>query len=275
MVLQKYIFAVVLGLTSVIAMAGDPVKAPDDKKFKTFFSTPVATDPVQSKFTDSVYNKIGLFVYGMEKAVFYQAYKGYQYLLSKGMLSNSNYLTIADYSQSSTNKRLYVIDLFEGRVLFNTYVSHGKNSGSEYATSFSNSRNSNKTSLGFMITAETYKGKAGYSLKLDGLENGINDNVRERYVVMHGSRFVNDRRIYEKGTIANSLGCPAIPSTESRQVIDVIKGGSCFFSYSPDEMYSRTSPVLNAVFQWPSIDQNTANSQQGGNTVTQASYQQH
>jgi hypothetical protein len=274
MALAKYILALTLGLSSLAASAKDNDNLPDEKNFPSFFSGPASASPEQSRLVDSVYNKIGLFAYNLNKNVFYQAYKGYQYLLSKGVLRNINYLTIADYSQSSTNKRLYVIDLKEGRVLFNTYVSHGKNSGREYATSFSNSNSSNKSSLGFMVTDATYKGKAGYSLILNGLEQGINDNVRERHIVMHGSRFVNDRRIWERGAIANSLGCPAIPAEDSKRIIDVIKGGTLFFSYSPDEMYTRTSSVLNANFQWPSlIPQNTATTEPSGNAV-QTSFQQ-
>lgn len=275
MVLAKWIFGWMVTFSTVAAIAAGNDNMPDEKNFPSFFSTPAAASPEQSKLVDSVYNKIGLFAYGLDKNVFYQAYKGYQYLLSKGVLRNINYLTIADYSQSSTNRRLYVIDLKDGKVLFNTFVSHGKNSGREFATSFSNNNSSNKSSLGFMVTDGTYKGKAGYSLLLDGLEQGINDNVRERHIVMHGSRFVNDRRVWERGSIANSLGCPAIPLEDAKRIIDVIKGGTCFFSYSPDEMYLRTSSVLNSNFQWPSLitQPNTNNVQAAGNTI-QASLQQ-
>jgi hypothetical protein len=200
---------------------------------------------------DSIYKKAALYTYGLDRAVFFDAFKGYEYLLMKGKLSNPDLLTIADYSQSAKKRRLYVIDIKQGKLLFNTFVSHGRGSGVEYAADFSNSQHSNKSSLGFMITGETYIGTAGYSLRLDGVEDGINNQVRIRNVVMHGSRFVNYERIYERGTIGNSLGCPAIPLSDHRQVIDKIKGGSCLFIYSDVPHYKRSSSILNADFEWP------------------------
>jgi hypothetical protein len=160
----------------------------------------------------------------------------------------------------------------EGKVLFNTFVSHGKNSGVEYASDFSNSQHSNKSSVGFMITAETYVGIAGYSLRLDGVEEGINHQVRIRNIVMHGSQFVNYERIYEKGTIGNSLGCPAIPMSDHKQVIDRIKGGSLLFIYSDEAHYKRSSAILNAKFDWPVLKKSTTSTavvQQGNNSSAQ------
>lgn len=141
------------------------------------------------------------------------------------------------------------MDLKAGRLLFNTFVSHGKNSGEEYATSFSNVKESNKSSLGFLVTAETYNGKAGYSLRFDGMEPGINDKVRYRDIVFHGSKFVNQQRVEDRGMIGKSLGCPAVPYEVHRKIIEVIKGGSCFFINHPDEVYAHTSPILNARFE--------------------------
>ena len=138
---------------------------PDDKNMPSLLSGSIGS-PAFIHHVDSVYDRIGLLSYGLEREVFSKAYKGYQYLQQKGQLRKSNLLTICDYSQSSSNKRLYVIDLVQGKLLYNTYVSHGKNSGEEFATSFSNITNSNKSSLGFMVTAETYSGKAGYSMRL-------------------------------------------------------------------------------------------------------------
>jgi hypothetical protein len=219
--------------------------------FQSFFPSAVSESSPEFEAADSVYRLAALYTYGLDRMVFFNAYKGYQYLLSKGKLSNPDILSIADYSQSGKKKRLYVIDLKQGKVLFNTFVSHGKNSGSEYASDFSNSQHSNKSSIGFMITAESYVGSAGYSLRLDGVEAGINDQVRIRNIVMHGSRFVNYERIYERGTIGNSLGCPAIPLSDHKLVIDKIKGGSCLFIYSDEAHYKRLSAILNADFKWP------------------------
>lgn len=232
---------------------GDSTRAAPSAKngFQSFFPAAVSESSPEFKAADSVYRLAALYTYGLDRTVFFNAYKGYQYLLLKDKLSNTDILTIADYSQSAKKKRLYVIDLKNGKLLYNTFVSHGKNSGVEYASDFSNSQHSNKSSIGFMITAESYVGTAGYSLKLDGLEEGINDQVRLRNIVMHGSRFVNYERIYERGTIGNSLGCPAIPMSDHKQVIDKIKGGSCLFIYSDEAHYKRSSAILNADFKWP------------------------
>ena len=204
--------------------------------------------PVIKRLSDSIYNLISLGSYGLDREVFFSAYKGYQYLLSKGLLTKTNVLSICDYSQSSNNKRLYVVDLVNSRLLYNTYVSHGRNSGGEYATSFSNLHNSNKSSLGFLVTAETYSGKAGYSMRFKGIEPGINDQVRNRDIVLHGSRFVNEGIMNLRGTIGKSLGCPAVPIEYSKKIIQVIKGGSCYYAHYPDSWYMHTSRVLNSTF---------------------------
>ena len=204
--------------------------------------------PVIKRLSDSIYNLISLGSYGLDREVFFSAYEGYQYLLNKGLLTKTNVLTICDYSQSSNNKRLYVVDLVNSRLLYNTYVSHGRNSGGEYATSFSNLHNSNKSSLGFLVTAETYSGKAGLSMRFKGVEPGINDQVRNRDIVLHGSRFVNEGIMNLRGTIGKSLGCPAVPAEYHKQIIDVIKGGSCYYAHYPDSWYMHTSRVLNSSF---------------------------
>src|SRR3978361_299774 len=152
---------------------------PDEKNFPSLFSNS-ANSPLLKKTADSIYDLISLGEYGLERDVFFNAFKGYQYLENHGLLRRTNLLTICDYSQSSNNKRLYVIDLLNSRLLFNTFVSHGRNSGNEFATSFSNYDNSNKSSQGFMVTGGTYSGKAGFCLRLNGMEAGINDHVKSR-----------------------------------------------------------------------------------------------
>jgi hypothetical protein len=197
---------------------------------------------------DSLYQQLQLANAGLEKEVFFKAYKGYLYLLTQGLVQNAGKLTIADFSQSSRNKRLYVIDLELQALSFQTFVSHGKNSGGEMATSFSNQKDSYKSTLGFLITSDTYVGSAGYSLRFQGVEPGINDRVRFRDIIVHGSRYVNEKTAEEDGKVGNSLGCPAVPMAQSRPIIDAIKGGSVYFIYHPDEFYNATSPVLNAEF---------------------------
>jgi hypothetical protein len=218
-----------------------------DKNFPSLFSNS-ASAPVIKRMADSIYALISLGDYGLEKDVFFTAFKGYQFLQNKGALKKTNLLTICDYSQSSNNKRLYVIDMLNSRLLFHTYVSHGRNSGNEFATSFSNHQNSNKSSLGFLVTEGSYNGKAGLSLRFNGVELGINDRVRSRSIVLHGSRFVNESIMNVRGTIGKSLGCPAVPYGIHKRIIDAIKGGSCFFINSPDQWYAQTSTIVNAAF---------------------------
>ncbi len=225
----------------------DGKKATGDKNFPSLLNN-ISNAPFLKVQSDSLYNLMGLSNYGLQRDVFFKAYKGYNFLLKKGLVRKKNILTVCDYSQSSNNKRLYVIDLKETRLLFNTFVSHGKNSGGEFATTFSNLVESNKSSLGFMLTAETYNGKAGYSLRFDGMEAGINDKVRSRDIVLHGSYFVNAQMVEERGMMGNSLGCPAIPNDKRKLVIDAIKGGSCFYVNHPDNWYNSTSTILNASF---------------------------
>lgn len=238
--------------TSTPAFANDEKGLPDDKNFPSLLSNSSIHSPAYRQLCDSIYDKVGLLSYGLKREVFYKAYKGYQYLLTKKKLRKSNLLTICDYSQSSNSERLYVIDLKEGRLLYNTFVAHGKFSGEEFATSFSNLNSSNKSSLGFMITAETYTGKAGLSMRFDGVEKGINDQVRNRDIVLHGSAFVS-RSLMGSGSISKSLGCPAVPFGIHKKIIETIKGGSCFFVNHSDSWYTRTSSVLNAQFEIPAL----------------------
>ncbi|HTN39306.1 MAG TPA: murein L,D-transpeptidase catalytic domain family protein [Arachidicoccus sp.] len=225
---------------------------PVDKDFPSLLPNKPVGQTVAYKYVDSVYNRIELNKYGLNKDVFFKAFKGFEYLESKNMLDKSNLLTIIDYSQSSSKKRLYVIDMKSGKVLFNTYVSHGKRSGGEYATDFSNVVDSHKSSLGFIITGKTYRGGSGFSLHLKGVEPGINDNVYERSIVMHGSHYVNERRADENET-GRSYGCPAVPYGQQFAIINKIKDGSCVFIWAPDNRYQVSSRILNAAFQWPAL----------------------
>jgi hypothetical protein len=164
--------------------------------------------------------------------IFNTAFTGYEQYKN---LNNKNILTIIDFSRPSTEKRFFVIDLENKRLLFHCLVAHGKNSGDTYAVSFSNVSGSLESSLGFYRTAETYYGDHGYSLKLDGLEKGLNDNARAREIVIHGASYVSDEFISKYGRLGRSWGCPAIPETVSKEIIDKISGGSCLYIYGKDE----------------------------------------
>ncbi len=163
---------------------------------------------------------------------FEMAFEGYESLKSQNKLEN-NILTIIDFSLWSNQKRLWVIDMESNEVLYHTLVAHGRNSGEEFATNFSNKSESYKSSLGFYLTAEIYTGKHGSSLKLDGIEKGINDNARERAIVIHGADYVSDAFAKNNGRLGRSQGCPALPNDLNTKIISKIKNKSVLFIYHP------------------------------------------
>lgn len=155
-----------------------------------------------------------------------------------------NIISIIDYSQPSTNKRYYLIDLENNKLLFNTLIAHGKNSGENMATVFSNVPESKISSIGFFIAAEAYEGSNGYSLRIDGIEKDINHNARKRDIVIHKADYVSQNFIKQEGRLGRSWGCPALPNEVSHQIIDIIKDGSCIFVYGEDENYLKNSKYI-------------------------------
>lgn len=194
---------------------------------------------------EQVYQAIGLDKYGLSAEAFQYAWTGYQHLNEQQLLGSGRYLTICDLSQSSKNKRLYIIDLENNQLVKNTFVAHGKNSGDEYARRFSNTPESLQSSLGFFITSKTYIGKHGLSLRLTGTEPGINDKAYERTIVIHGADYVNAGRVKAGMYMGRSWGCPAVPKEESAAIIHMIKNGSCLFIYYPSGTYLKKSKILN------------------------------
>lgn len=153
-------------------------------------------------------------------------------------------LTVIDFTLPSTEKRLWIIDLEKQEILLNTVVSHGRNSGELMAERFSNSPESYQSSLGFYKTGETYHGKHGYSLRLDGLEKGFNDQARNRAIVIHGADYAREEVAKTSGRLGRSLGCPALPTELSAKVIDLIKDGSLIFIYGNDQNYLSNSVLI-------------------------------
>ena len=153
-------------------------------------------------------------------------------------------LTVIDFSLPSTVKRLWVIDPSKGLILHHSVVAHGRNSGELLAKTFSNQPESFQSSLGFYKTAETYQGKHGYSLRLDGLEKGFNDQARNRAIVIHGADYANEEFAKTTGRLGRSLGCPALPPAISAKIIDLIKDGSLLFIYGNDVTYLQQSFLL-------------------------------
>jgi len=161
-----------------------------------------------------------------------------------GSVSEPGTLTVIDYSKPSTQKRLWVFDLDRRELLYEELVSHGVNSGDNLATRFSNRPESRQSSLGLFVTGETYVGKNGYSLRLDGLEPGVNDRARERAIVMHGAPYVDPALSQTLGRLGRSWGCPAVRATVARALIDRVKGGGLVFAYAPDQPWLQSSPYL-------------------------------
>jgi hypothetical protein len=209
---------------------------------------PVTLSKSSAAFEEEVSNlycQANLEASGLGRQAFEYAYKGYLRLLDERRILKNNIITICDFSQSSRNKRLYVVDLESRKILINTYVAHGRRSGGEYAQSFSNSWSSHKSSLGFYVTDITYTGKHGLALRIHGLEKGFNDKASRRNIVIHGSKYVGEGYIRSNKYNGRSFGCPAIPNSDVKEVIEDMKGGSCFFIYHPTKKYLTGSKILN------------------------------
>lgn len=194
----------------------------------------------------NLYDSLHLNLLGLSHQAFDYAVKGYNQLVMAGKLANDKILSIVDFSEASNKKRLFVLDLNNNKLLYNTYVAHGRNSGKEFATHFSNAPESLESSLGFYETAGTYNGDNGYSLRLEGLESGINDNANKRAIVIHGAPYVSEEIARSKGYIGRSWGCPALPQKLHKPIINKIKNGTCLFIFSPDKNYLNRSRVLNS-----------------------------
>ena len=192
-----------------------------------------------------IYDSLQLEKRGLRKEAFNYAYTGYKKLEEEGMLNKEGLITICDFSQSSKRKRLYLIDLKECKLLLNTYVAHGKNSGGEYARKFSNKPESLQSSLGFYRTKRTYYGGHGLALTISGLEPGFNDKAERRKIVVHGSQYIGDNYKRWGKFMGRSFGCPAVPMKQSKILINMIKDGSCLFIYHPSKNYLSGSKILN------------------------------
>lgn len=181
---------------------------------------------------------------GLSPEAYHMALKGYQRLKQVGQLRNTHVLTIIDYTLSSLRKRLFVVDMRSGKVLYNTYVAHGMNSGKEYARKFSNALQSLETSLGFYVTMNTYEGKNGLALRLRGVERGINDNATRRGIVLHGADYVSAGYGRQQGFMGRSEGCPAVPKGQTAPIVRSIRNGSAVFAYYPSAQYLGKSKLL-------------------------------
>ncbi|MFI0490864.1 murein L,D-transpeptidase catalytic domain family protein [Flavobacterium sp.] len=236
------IFLIILSLLFSLASSKTNLPAPKNNH-KNEVAIVVKADS-DSKI-GMIYNSLNSNQLGLPNLTsFSEALKGFYLLKEKGLI-HRDILTLIDFSLSSNVKRLWVIDLATNTILFNSLVAHGRNTGDEFANSFSNRDRSFKSSLGFYVTGEIYNGKHGMSLKLDGLEKGVNDNARARGVVMHAANYVSDSFIKKNKRLGRSEGCPAIPEELSKGIINTIKNKSCLFIYFSSGSLKTTTQLIS------------------------------
>ena len=182
--------------------------------------------------------------FGLENKLDYQVFKMALRGYSKIKERKKKYLVVVDYSKKSNEKRFFVLNMNNFTLEDYTYVAHGKNSGADTAVSFSNKMNSYKSSLGFYLTGKTYMGRYGYSLKLYGLEEGYNSNAFKRGVVIHGASASEYEYAKKYGFLGRTEGCPALPKSLNKKIIDKIRNGSVLFIYGKDNKYLRDSELI-------------------------------
>ena len=197
-------------------------------------NTPMPIEEINQIYSDA----------DLEAVLDYEVFKMAMIGFSKISPEKDNLLAIIDFGLPSTYQRFYVIDLKDRNLLYYTYTSHGVNTGEDIAMAFSNKEGSRQSSLGFYKTAETYEGKHGTSLKLDGLEKGFNHRARKRYIVIHSADYVTDEFIQENGRLGRSWGCPALPPELTQDIIESIKEGTVLFIYGEDEEYLGKSKLI-------------------------------
>lgn len=195
---------------------------------------------------DAMYENLSLQEMGLSSEAYELAIDGYMALTATHQFNKDDLLTIVDFSLPSSKKRLFVLDVDKGKVLYHTYVAHGRGSGELMAKTFSNIPESFQSSLGFYETSGTYTGKNGFSMKLKGLEKGINHKAEDRAIVVHGAPYVSEQFIHQKGFLGRSHGCPALPEKLNRPIIEKIKDGSLLFIYSNQTDYTKKSKLLKS-----------------------------
>ena len=198
-----------------------------------------------TSYSRQLYESLG--DHDLNYKAFETALKGFVKLQLEDQIDNTAYLTVIDMSLSANEHRFFLINLNKGSIELKSRVAHGRNSGGEYAKAFSNKEGSFKTSLGFYRTAETYHGKHGLSLRLDGLE-ASNDNARDRAIVIHAADYVSKKFIETYGRLGRSLGCPSLPQAEFDKVVHKIKNGTLLFIYYPEQRYFSSSDIANHNF---------------------------
>ncbi|APG60197.1 murein L,D-transpeptidase catalytic domain family protein [Christiangramia salexigens] len=243
---MKYRILVVVGVL-IFSFAFSSTKSLDNKTSETKIKSEV-TKKIEKTFeekTAELYKVFSLNNSTMPAlTVFEKAIAGYEKLDESGKVANP-LLTIIDFDLSSSEKRMWILNMDTKNVVFNTFVAHGKKTGVEFAKSFSNKVNSHQSSLGFYITGETYYGKNGLSLFIDGMEKGFNSNARKRYVVIHGADYAEPEFVKRYGRLGRSYGCPAVPNRIAKNLINKIKGESVVYIHKNDRNYLEQSSYIN------------------------------
>ena len=236
--LYKYILIFIFLQVTIIANAFSFSSSISLKSAGFYYDTTKLTK------AEILFDSLRLGRLGLGRRAYDYAMLGYNILKAKRKLTNDNILSIADMSLPSGKKRLFIIDVKNYKLLFVTYVAHGKNTGLDKAFYFSNEPESNKSSVGFYTTLGTYTGTHGYSLRLQGQEIGFNNKALERDIVVHSADYVNESVVKSQGYVGRSLGCPAVSSQLFRPIIDKIKDGTCLFVYGNDGSYINNSKLL-------------------------------
>lgn len=241
--MKKYILDIATVFLVGMSIVGTSWKAVEHPETQKETVKSIASDSLYNQYISNIYHQVHLDSAGLSEQVFEKALTGFYNLKYSGLLHNRSILTIADFDQESRKKRLYIIDLASKKLLLNTWVAHGQNSGGDKPAYFSNNINSNQSSLGFYLTGEVYYGKHGRSLKLDGMDQGFNSNARERSIVVHGASYVSQKSINQLGRLGRSQGCPAVPAKLADRVINTISDRTVLFINNSEQQYN--SSFLN------------------------------
>ncbi|WP_347907616.1 murein L,D-transpeptidase catalytic domain family protein [Pseudomonas grandcourensis] len=213
-------------------------------RFGLLFAILLTCLSVTSAYADSLENALVKAAPGADAKVIALAVRATQCSRAQGV-APAQRLAVIDYSLPSTEQRLWVFDLKQRKLLFHELVAHGRNSGENMATLFSNRNESHATSLGLFRTQQSYLGQNGYSLRMEGLEPGFNDNAYDRAIVIHGAPYVSPVLARANGRIGRSLGCPAVRPAIAHRLIDSMKDGQLLFSYYPDQRWLKSSSYIN------------------------------
>ncbi|RBQ03288.1 murein L,D-transpeptidase catalytic domain family protein [Pedobacter miscanthi] len=241
--MKKHILGIAAIFLVSMSIVGTSWKAVERPNTQQETVQNIAADSIYNQYILNIYHQVHLDSAGLSEQVFEKALTGYYNMKYSGLLHSKSILTIADFDQESCKKRLYIIDLANKKLVMNTWVAHGQNSGGDKPSAFSNNINSNQSSLGFYLTGEIYYGKHGRSLKLDGMDVGFNSNARERSIVVHGASYVSQQSIDQLGRLGRSQGCPAVPAKLADKVINTISDHTVLFINNSDQLYN--SAFLN------------------------------